>query len=228
MSERVDVVVPVESLPDLRVPPLAVTTGGPEVEWVDMPGGTFVFQRRPVVRMPFDPVTAARARRHLRSVPVTLVLSAAILSVCLTGFSTADHFLGLSQDAWIWLRLVAAVVWFVWALVSQRWQPQQNPVTQAGRVVRVPHLPSAVAGEWARLNPGTVQIIATGVPIRRFQQEVYVIWSVACLAAGVGIGAALAFDLMPSSFWLWMAVPALLVAALVSKLKSQPPGLLLK
>ncbi|WP_328469761.1 hypothetical protein OHA21_02690 [Actinoplanes sp. NBC_00393] len=225
MNQRVDVVVPVESVPNLIVPPLAVTTGGPEVDWVDMPGGALAFQRHPVVRLPYDPASAAKARRYLRLRPVDLIVLPLLVLTAVPVFVDPEFFPG--ETFWIWARLAVLILLLISTSTRQRWRPKQDPVTEAGRVVRIPDLPEAVAHEWLRLNPGSVQIVAKGVPIRRFRPEVYVLWAIGCLAGAAGLFAALVLDLVPGSFWLWVTVPALFFAAVVCKLKSQPPGLLL-
>ncbi|MEU4427909.1 hypothetical protein AB0F81_45425 [Actinoplanes sp. NPDC024001] len=223
MNERVDVIMPVASVPDLRVPPLAVTTGDPRVEWVDMPNGTWAFQLRPTMRIPYDPAGAVRARRHLRALPVDLAIRLVFVLIMLTTFVGEGPFLGLSSDTWLWARLGAIIAVIAWSFPLRRWLPEQYPVTQAGRVVRVPHLPCEVAEEWVRLNPETVRIVAENVPVRRYRPRVYVIWSAACFAGALLVGVALVRDAVPGR--LWLAVPALLIAAVVAIVKGAAPGL---
>ncbi len=63
----VNVVIPMSALPELSVPPLAITDGSADPTWVGMPcTGTFVYGRRRTLWLPFDAATADIVHRRLR------------------------------------------------------------------------------------------------------------------------------------------------------------------
>jgi hypothetical protein len=85
---RTDLVVPARLTSDMRMPSLSVTTGGTEVQRVEIPVERRRFPRRSVQRLPLDPRGARLARRYH-----SLLVWVAVLSLFFIGIATASKML---------------------------------------------------------------------------------------------------------------------------------------
>lgn len=86
--------------------------------------------------------------------------------------------------------------------------------------VRVPAVPAAVAQEWIALNPG---VSATDEPEPRpHSPRFYGRWSAGLLAASIVLALVLGNNGREDFVLLWMLVPALFVAALVTAYRIAP------
>ena len=215
MGERVHVMVASGSVDQLRVPPLAITDGGTDLEWIEVAARSWLFGRGTPMRLPLDPASAARFRRHRRTTPVTMILLAVMLLAWLATFGDIGE---LDHPVWIWVYLAALLGWVTWMRHVNRLRVEQLPTRTAGHLVRLSGLPRPVAALWARENPETVRILERRVTLRRFRPSVYVISGVACL----GVGGAM-FVIAKDVLGLVFVSVGLLVAGGVLLFKSLPP-----
>ncbi|MBB2948615.1 hypothetical protein FB565_008398 [Actinoplanes lutulentus] len=218
MGDLVHVVVAAGAVDHLRVPPLSIVDGSPDVEWVGLPSGWWRYARRPLLRLPLDPASAARERRAARFFPVTVLVAVVWMLAALEGFVWADPFLGISRGTWIWIRLAALLVFFAWMQVYFRWRVVQRPVRAAGHLIRISGVPRAVAQQWAELNPESVRVVEQWVAVRRFRPRVYAAWGSACLGGGAAM-----FIVGGDSLWFVFIGLGLLVAGVVLLFKTLPP-----
>ncbi|GAB2600750.1 hypothetical protein Aab01nite_64750 [Paractinoplanes abujensis] len=214
--ERTDLVVPAGRVPGLVIPPLAVTTGAAEPDWVDAPVGRWGFRRRPALRLPMDPAAARDVRRWLRYAPWTpLPILAVLADWAVSGF--ADLPGGPYHPL---LVSVAAVA--VLSLMRGRGLPDQTPDRSHTGDLRIPRVPVTVAAEWVAANPG-VHTSAAPAPRPR-SRRFYASWAVGLLAAAFTLGAVLAADGRENPAQLWQLSVALFVIGLVMAYKTQPPS----
>ncbi|WP_433831951.1 hypothetical protein ACQP2E_14870 [Actinoplanes sp. CA-015351] len=222
MGERVHVVVAAGAVDHVRVPPLSIVDGSPDVEWVEVP----VSRLQPWgkrMRVPLDPASAKRNRRWARTFPLTLVLLVIALAFWTTNFLVAGYpVLGLGAETWWALRSGTQLGFLVWVVIRNRWLIGQRPARVAGHLIRFSGIPKAVAQQWAELNPESVRVLDRWVVLRRYRPRAYVISALACAVAGTGLWTLLANDGRENDLFLWLASLVLLIGALVLAFKSLP------
>jgi hypothetical protein len=214
---RTDLVVPARLVPGLRMPGLSVTTGGADVEWVEIPTGRWVFKRRPAQRLPLDPRSARRARRYLRwkpwvsaAWPVVVLGWAGLNASGLTALSRPVAFIGS-------LVLVVLSMPYVSGAL-----PRQLPYRTAAGDLRLPDVPIEVAKQWVELNPGVVPTIEPEPRPR--PRRWYATWATVLLVPAIVLFVVLAGDGREDSGLLWLGVLVLLVTGGAAALKTLPPG----
>jgi hypothetical protein len=219
---RKDVVVPMESMRRLDVPALAITTGGPQVEWVELPvAGDLsirsLFSRLPGLRLrvPLDPRGARHARRFLRHRAGKLVVVLVVYAALFAGFFAAP--VG-PRRLLIALIIVAVLAAFLVPAINGA-LPRQTPRRVGPGVVCLPDVPAEVAEQWAARNPGMISLHVRA-PLRH-SRRFYLTW-LAILA-----GAGLTFGLLAMSLgWSPFVFPmmALVLAANRVATKLLPPA----
>lgn len=214
---RTDLVVPARLVPGLRVPSLSVTTGGTEVEWVEIPTGRWAYARRPAQRLPLDPAGARLARRHLRFGPWILSAKlAALLSLTVIDLVRPSASL-FPVRVVVCLAIIASSLSRFSGLL-----PRQSPRRTAAGDLRIPRVPIEVAERWAELNPG---VFTTDVPAPRpHSRRWYATWATALLVAAAGLFTVFANNGREDSLLIWVAVLGLFVAGVATALKTLPPG----
>jgi hypothetical protein len=214
---RTDLVVPAPLVSSVRAPALSVTTGGTDVEWVEIPASRWWFKRRPVQRLPLDPRSARRARRYLRWEPWSSVARLVVLLASLAVNAFHPSALGGPITLVVWLVLIAWSLPYVSGAL-----PRQSPYRTAAGDLRIPEVPIEVAKQWVELNPGVVPTIEP-VPRRR-PRRWYATWSTVLLLAAVASFTLLANDRREDSGLVWLAAVALLLVGAATALKTLPPG----
>ncbi|MBL7252766.1 hypothetical protein [Paractinoplanes lichenicola] len=214
--ERTDLVIPAALAPGLVIPPLAVTTGAADPEWVDAPVGRWGFRRRPSLRLPMDPARAKDVRRWLRYAPWTPLP----IVVVLVDWAVAG-FVDLPGGGYHPL-LVSLAALAVLSLMRGRGLPDQTPDRSHTGEVRIPRVPVTVALEWVAANPGvsTSEAPAPRPRSRRF----YATWAAGLLGAAFVLGTVLTADGRENPAQLWQLNVGLFVAGLVMAYKTQPPA----
>src|SRR5689334_5569594 len=179
---RTDLVIPSSRASHLRIPPLAVTDGSADPEWVDMPMSRLRFRLRPSLRLPVDPRTARSIRRYLRLAPWSPLPTLAGLILIVCGLT------GLLPPTTAYLAFLAAAA--VSALMRGRGLPRQVPFRTAGGDLRIPGVPLRVAQEWVAANPGAIAT-DTAAP-RRHSRRFYATWSGGLIVAAIAVADLLA------------------------------------
>ncbi|GID30950.1 hypothetical protein Abr02nite_59330 [Paractinoplanes brasiliensis] len=199
------------------MPALAVTTGGMDVDWVEVPISRWRAMRRPMQRLPLDPRSARRARRYIRFEPWSSMARLALLFAWAT--VNALNPFAVSRP----IMLVAWLALFLWSIPPLGGAlPRQTPyVTPAGDL-RVPEVPIEVAKEWVRLNPGVVPTIEP-LPRPRSRRW-YATWSAVMLIVAVALLTVLTNDGREDSGIAWIGVLVLIFAGGATALKTLPPG----
>ncbi|WP_250003485.1 hypothetical protein [Actinoplanes sp. M2I2] len=146
---RIDLVVPEELEPELVIPPLAVTDGTADPEWVEVPVSDWRLGRRTMLRLPLDRRSARSARRFVRLrpwEPVTrLVFGAASLTFVLADLSPSQNRVAL---------VVAAAALATSFFLYGRGLPRQVPTRNRAGDLRLPGVAEPVALAWMAANPG--------------------------------------------------------------------------
>ena len=214
---RTDIVVPADRVADLRIPPLAVTTGAPGPEWADVPMSVWRFKRRPALRLPLDPESAKRARRYVR-LAVWAPLVVIVSQLAWAGVLLSDA----ARPVELAALLVASVVLVGSQLVPTGRLPRQTPYRTSSGDVRIPGVPVEVAQRWIEQNPG---VTATDDPAPRpHSRRFYAAWSAGLLAGAVGLAVVLATNGREDFIALWLLVPVLIVAGASMAGRMLPPG----
>ncbi|MEU4690588.1 hypothetical protein [Actinoplanes sp. NPDC023714] len=214
--ERTDLVVPADAIARLRIPPLAITDGAADPEWVEVPLSRWWFlTRRPSQRLPLDARSARSVRRATRLAPWSLPVAL----VSLIGWWLAYH-ANLTRAG-----LLAAMAAFfsvhLLGLVRDHGLPKHLPYRTRFGELRIPGVPAAVAQQWLARNP---EVTATGEPAPRpHSRRFYIGWSTGLLAASIGIAATMANNGREDDILLWMLVPALFTAGIVAALRIPSP-----
>ncbi|MEV6347349.1 hypothetical protein [Actinoplanes sp. NPDC051851] len=203
---RTDVVFPKARAGDLRIPPLALTDGRADPEWVELSYHVITPVPRPALRIPLDPEAAARARRFNRLGPLLGVL----LVLSLAGVLVALGKVGPGDGPYLPLVLFPTILG---SLVSGL-RPKQKPTPVPGGFVRISHVDAVVAQHWMALNPGVVRILYEGIPIRRYKPMVYRLLGVAFLALTAALIAVLLFVDSDMAAHAFFAIPVAGLTAL--------------
>jgi hypothetical protein len=218
IGERTDLVVPAHLITGLRMPPLAITDGTADPEWVEVPLSQWRFVKlRPSQRFPLDARGARSLRRAHRLVPWTLPAALVSLTASWVLFHLAAH---LSFPGFLAV-LAASFSIHVLSLVRDQGMPRHLPYRTRFGELRIPEVPVEVARQWVDLNPG---VTATDEPAPRpHSRRFYARWSVGLLAASISLAVVLANNGREDRALFWMSVPALLVAGLTAAMKMRPP-----
>jgi hypothetical protein len=214
---RTDLVVPARLISDLRVPSLSVTTGGTDVQWVEIPVGPWRFLRRSAQRLPLDPSSARLARRYLRNGPWTSLTQLAAL-VAVTTVDIVDRS-AHTLPAWIavWLGVVVASHPRIKGVL-----PRQSPYRNTAGDLRVPDVPIEVAEQWVEQNPG---VLATREPAPRPRsRRWYATCSAVLLSSSIALFTVLANNGRDDSLLIWVAVLALFFIGIATALNMLPRG----
>ncbi|GAA2852417.1 hypothetical protein Acy02nite_51920 [Actinoplanes cyaneus] len=178
-----------ESMRRLDVPALAVTTGGPEVEWVELPvvgDGSIrsLFSRLPGLRLrvPLDPRSAQRARRFLWHRAGKLVVSLVVCAALFAGFFAAPTG---PRRLLIALVIVAVLAVLLVPAINGA-LPRQTPRRAGPAVVCLPDVLAEVAEQWAARNPGVISLHVRA-PLRH-SRRFYLTWSAILAGAGIALG----------------------------------------
>ena len=185
-----NILVPMSALPELSVPPLAITDGSADPAWVDVPcTGTFVYGRRRTLRLPFDAATADIVHRRLRLdwrertvwTPIsTTLLLAAIATFYVPG---DDELLGMLRIAFF----VAGFGLSFWTdRLGKKVAVAQQPELVGRLGIYLPAVAAPIAREWITRNP-TVLAVPQRPRWRRYPSWVYRLAAGVCAGAGVGI-----------------------------------------
>ena len=224
-DDVVNVFVPLDSVRDLSVPPLAITDGSPDPSWVEVPcTSRWVYGRRRVIRLPFDAVTAGVAgqrirferRRRVLWTPGAVALTVAALVLVLAVKGDWADWAGLA------IYGVSLVVQLSVAHRDRKLTVAQWPQLIGRLGVFLPAVSATVAGEWAQRN-AAVRIVPERPRWRRYPSLVYRWASGACVVAGIGVWW---FALRDGEFYTTtpLVFVVLLGAAVVLAFKALPPG----
>ncbi len=222
----VNVLIPLSALPELSVPPSAITDGSPDPTWVGMPcTGTFLYGRRRTLRLPFDAATAdivhrgLRLDRRVRTVwtPISMtLLLAALATLYVPG---DDERLSMLRIAFF----VAGCGLSFWTdHLGKKVAVAQQPELVGRLGVYLPAVAAPVAREWITRNP-TVLAMPQRPRWRRYPSWVYGWAAGVCAVAGVGIWWVALRD-GTSSLTALLAVVLLAGAAVVMGFKALPVG----
>ena len=220
-----NLLVPLDALPGLSVPPVAITDGSEDPVWVELPARRgYLYGRKRTLRLPFDAATATVARRWLRfdhrrrTVLTPIGVSPLLVAFVLLAFVDDSRFdevrLGL---------YVAGFLLQLWTThAEKKLTVAQHPELIGQLGIYLPAVSAAVAQQWVLRNPA-VQVVAERPRWRRYPSVAYR-W-----AAGLFVGAGAAvwwFGLRDGEFGL-VALFAFVVfggAAVVSAFKALPVG----
>jgi len=186
-----NLLIPADLTSTLQVPDLTVSTGEPGGVWCAGSWGVLYWSRRYVVRLPYDPVAAAK----LRKLAVLHRISLALLPVYLSGM-------------WVWLRpidprlgpVALCVLILVVAALRGRWQVNQIPSRTGRGDMYLPALPPEVAYRWLETNPG-IRAVGRKPTYRRWPAWVYAAGSVVCAVGTIATARWLViggFDVAPA------------------------------
>jgi hypothetical protein len=214
---RADLVVPAHLISSLRLPALSVTTGGTDVEWVEIPTSRWWLRRRPAQRLPLDPRSARRARRYLRVQPWSLA-ARLIAGLAWTNLNASSPS-SLSRP----VALVGWIALLVWSIPYVNGSlPPQTPYRIPAGDLRIPQVPIEVAKQWVELNPG---VVPTVEPVPRPRpRRWYATWAAGTLVAAMALLTVLESDGREDSGFVWLGVLALFITGGVTALKVLPPG----
>ena len=186
----VNVLIPMSALPELSVPPLAITDGSADPAWVDVPcTGTFVYGRRRTLRLPFDTGTADMVHRQLRLdrrvrrfwLPISMTLMLA---------SIASWYVPGDVELLDILRILffaAGAGLSLWTdHLGKKVAVAQQPELVGRLGIYLPALTAPVAKEWVTRNP-TVLAVPQHPRWRRYPSWVYRWAAGICAVTGVGI-----------------------------------------
>ncbi|GLW27787.1 hypothetical protein [Actinoplanes regularis] len=198
------------------MPSSAVTNGRTDVEWVEVPVKTAWWIRpRPTQRLPLDPRSARRARRHIRFAPwstaIAIGMSLAWGVLIYSGAWNALVHTG-SRQADEMIYFVVFYLWvFLWSWPVVRGAlPAQAPCRSLAGDLYIPEVPVGVAEQWVEQNPG---VLTTNEPAPRpYTRRFYATWSAILLGAAIALWTILANDEREDPFLFNFAVPVLLVA----------------
>jgi hypothetical protein len=214
---RTDLVVPAHLISNVQAPALSVTTGGTDVEWVEIPTGRWRFKRWPRQRLPLDPRSARRARRYLRWEPWSSVARLIVLLASVTVNAVNPSTLSGPITLVVWLVLIGWSTPYVSGAL-----PRQSPYRTAAGDLRIPEVPIEVAKQWVTLNPGLVPTIE---PVPRLRsRRWYATWSTVLLLAAIASFTLLANDRREDSVLVWLGALVLLLIGGATALKTLPPG----
>ncbi|KUL39942.1 hypothetical protein ADL15_08515 [Actinoplanes awajinensis subsp. mycoplanecinus] len=205
--------IPADRLSSLRIPALAVDTGGPDPVWVDIPLGGVAGSG--TMRVPLAARSVKQAGRRLlefRYRPLVGWLLFAAYLVAAEVFVRSDG--GPWYGAWI-LGFIGA-----WSVISRR-RPEQVPYrTYRGEVV-LPEMDPATARQWTELNP---DVRMTGKTVTRAHApRFYAVWAVVLLLLGsIGAGVLLANDGHEQSVAVWFALPVIFVSGVRTARRIRP------
>ena len=183
--------IPMATVSRLSVPPLGVTDGSSDPEWVGLRcRGGFRYARKPTLRIPFDAVTAATARRWVQFHRLDdMVLAPIFLALMLAGYALSVYGDVTGRRAYIWslpLYLTAlALAWWT-KTVDQRLTVEQHPELVGRHGVYISCVDAVVAQKWVKRNPG-VTVVEAKPAWRRYPTWVYAAASALCAATGAGI-----------------------------------------
>jgi hypothetical protein len=210
-SAVLNLLIPKESIASLRVPPVALTTGGGEVVWRDRTWGRLRWGG-PKIKLPYDPASAARLRRGaaLARFHGLILLAYAIVAV----LTIADRLAPGSN----WLPVATGVL-LLTSLLANRWDVTPGPERTGAGDLYLAGVPEEVARRWLAENP-SARLVDSAPVHRRFSRR-------ARLGAAAGCGvAAVAAGLLASRGWPGFQVISgvLMVVALVALYRALPPG----
>ena len=222
----VNVLVPMSALPELPVPPLAITDGSADPAWVDVPcTGTFLYGRRRTLRLPFDAATADIVHRRLgldrrvRTVWTRISTTLLLASIVTLYVPSDDELLGVLRIA----LFVAGFGLSFWTdHLTKKVAVAQQPELVGQLGIYLPAVAAPVAREWITRNP-TVLAVPQRPRWRRYPSWVYRWAAGVCAVAGVGIWWFALRD-GTSSLTALLAFLLLIGAAVISGFKALPIG----
>lgn len=229
MASDANLFIPLGALGQLSVPPLAITDGSRDPEWINLPcRGAYRYAHRPVLRLPLDAGTAATARRWIRFHKIDdFLVTPAVLLLFLAGFLLGiwgRRAGSLTYLAALLSSFVAvALAW--WSGTTERSLTVRCHPEMVGRLgIYIPGIPAAVAREWTNRNVD-VQIVAASPTWRRYPRWVYITMSGLCAAVGVGIFSVEATDRQAGiNLAAALTMTFLFGIAIAFAVKALPPG----
>jgi hypothetical protein len=201
----------------MQIPTLSVTTGGTDVEWVEIPTNSRKFKRQPTLRLPLDPDSARRARRYIRFEPWSSMLRLVALLAWVI-INIVDP-AALSRPI-TFVVFLAVVVWSTPYVGGAL--PRQAPYQVAAGDLRVPDVPIEVAKQWVEMNSGVTPTIE---PVARPRsRRWYATGSAVLLGLAIVLFVVLAITQPEHSSLTWLSVLILFLAGGAMALKTLPPG----
>ncbi|GAA2702557.1 hypothetical protein [Actinoplanes palleronii] len=211
MTDRTTLVIPADRVATLEIPPLALDTGAPGPEWLDIPVSIWVFRRKPSIRLPFSPQVAAKARWRIRFAPyLTVGGLASMLGYVALAFG--------GRTPWGFPLMAAA---FGTSMLSYQRVIRQMPARTRDGGLRLPEVPVEVARSWQDVNPGLTE--TTEPAPHWYSRRVYGFAALGLILAGILLVVIIANDGI-ADFYLVFVAAALLAAGLMAALKTLPPG----
>jgi len=201
----VNLLVPAGLVARLDVPARSLTTGGADPVWLDAPVNPNRLRRKPTIRLPYDVTTATALRRgRLFRLPMTGFVTV------LVGLSLAELIGDYAMPKGVHLLSSAGLATATFA--HARWLNPVLPIALPGGDLYLRAVPGDLADEWILRNPG-VRVVARRPVARRFRPLVYSAGAAAALEAAAQAVIVLANDGVRNPPVLWLAAPALVVAA---------------
>jgi len=225
-SCAVNLLAPLDALPGLSVPPVAITDGSADPVWVELPvRGAYLYSRnRRLLRLPFDAPTAAVAGRWLRferrrrlvltPIFITLMLAAAAMLLFVDDSRFDEVRLGL---------YVAGFLLQLWTAYAEKKVAVAQQPELVGRLgVYLPAVSATAGREWVQRNPA-VRVVPERPRWRRYPSVVYR-WAAGLYAVGAVAVWWFALRDGESGLIALFGFVVLVGAAVVSAFKALPVG----
>jgi hypothetical protein len=222
----VNILVPLDALPGLSVPPAAITDGSADPVWVELPvRRDYLYGRKRMFRLPLDAATAETARRWLRfDRRRRFVVTPVFITMMSTAFVLLLFFDDTGFDgARLALYAAAALLQLGTVYVERKLTVVQHPALISRSGLYLHGVPAEVAGEWVRRNPAVRVVPWRPRRGRRYPSLVYR-WSAGLCAAAAAAVWWFALSDGESDLIALFAFVALVGAAVVSAFKALPVG----
>ncbi len=210
----VNLLIPAAVVATLRIPEMALTTGGMDVVWHDRTWGRMRWSRRSVIRLPYDPAAAAKLRNYDRLNRFHLILP---LYAILTGFWVLH-----GGPPHSWTGLAPSLLFIIATALEARWNVTPRPSRTGTGDLYLAGLPDEVAERWIAANP-QVQAVAAAPVYRLFRPRAYILGAVVCALTAI-LAIRTLFDGEDHSLVFLVGPPALIIATFVFAYRAVPTG----
>jgi len=212
-----NLLIPAGLVSSLRIPDVAVSTGELGGVWRDRTWGRWRWSRRHIVRLPYDPVAAAKLRKYA----VLSRVNKVFLPVYLVGLAWYWHRVDQARSPFPRAAIIIAASLLL-SILGERWNAAPIPSRTGRGDLYLPGLPPAVAQLWLESNPG-VQAVDRKPTYRRWSPWVYAAGSLLCAAIAAGLVGWM-FSGADVPLPILFVLPAVIVAAVVLAYLALPTG----